>query len=157
MLIRENTSTGMGKYFNCVFPSSQGYLRKATSVTVDPWDLTTYLKITFAGWFSLSNMQFCKYCTWPTYKWLRLTTMFFWTTAYKAFLVLWRRSFTKRKGLVQRRYSSGSVPQKSWGTWICKFCGCSTTAICKREPQPCSFTSALRAAHVQWLACYRKA
>ena len=68
--------------------------------------------------------------------------------------------FTKRKGLVRCHYSSCYFPQKSWGTWICKFCGHSMTAICKHEPQPCSpgtqAQSVLRAAHVQWLVCHTK-
>ena len=69
-------------------------------------------------------------------------------------LVSRRCPFTKRKGLVRRRYSSCSFPQKSWGTWIFKF----AAAACKREQQPCLLgsqaQSELHAAHVQWLACH---
>ena len=44
------------------------------------------------------------------------------------------------------------------GNMNCKFWGRSMTAIRKREPQPCSpRQSALRAAHMQWLTCHRKA
>ena len=66
-------------------------------------------------------------------------------------LVSQHRPFTKRKGLVRRHYSSCSFLQKSWGTWIYKFCSCSMIAICKCKcPPGTQALSMLHAAHVQW-------